>query len=92
MQKTCTFSMFDGKAEEAMMFYTFLFNQSEITAIKRYGKMKWHRRLCLSASFTLKEQKYRCIDSNVKHGFTFTPACYLQSISYGKGSQIRGGL
>lgn len=37
MQKVHTFLIFEGKAEEAMNFYTSLFDQSEITSITRYG-------------------------------------------------------
>ncbi len=37
MQKVITFLMFDGKAEEAMNFYTSLIKNSEITSISRYG-------------------------------------------------------
>lgn len=36
-QKITMFFMFDGKAEEAMNFYTSLFDQSEIISITRYG-------------------------------------------------------
>lgn len=36
-QKIMTFLMFEGKAEEAMNFYTSLFDHSEIISIKRYG-------------------------------------------------------
>jgi predicted 3-demethylubiquinone-9 3-methyltransferase (glyoxalase superfamily) len=36
-QKITTFLMFSGKAEEAMNFYTSLFDSSEIVSISRYG-------------------------------------------------------
>lgn len=37
-QKITTFLMFEGKAEEAMNFYTSLFDQSEIVSISRYDE------------------------------------------------------
>lgn len=39
-QKITTFLMFEGKAEEAMNFYTSLFDQSEIVNISRYDENK----------------------------------------------------
>jgi predicted 3-demethylubiquinone-9 3-methyltransferase (glyoxalase superfamily) len=67
--------MFDGKAEEAMNFYTSLFDQSEIISIQRYGANEAGAEgTVLEAAFSLDGQVFRCIDSNIKHGFTFTPA------------------
>lgn len=70
--------MFDGNAEEAMNLYTSLFEQSEIIAISRYdvngpGKEGTVRH----AAFTLNGQQFMCIDSNMKHDFTFTPSMSL---------------
>jgi predicted 3-demethylubiquinone-9 3-methyltransferase (glyoxalase superfamily) len=67
--------MFDGVAEEAMKFYVSLFRNSEITRIERYvageqgveGTIK-------RASFTLAGHHLICIDSSVRHAFTFTPS------------------
>jgi len=36
MQKILTFLMFEGRAEEAMNFYTSLFKNSQINDITRY--------------------------------------------------------
>ncbi len=36
-QKVTTFLMFEATAEEAMTFYTSLFEDAEIVAIARYG-------------------------------------------------------
>jgi len=70
--------MFDGKAEEAMNFYTSIFEQSEIISIVHYGANEAGvEGTVLNASFSLKGQVFMCIDSNVKHGFTFTPAISL---------------
>ena len=36
-QKITTFLMFEGKGEEAMTFYTSLFDDAEVISITRYG-------------------------------------------------------
>lgn len=74
-QKIKTFLMFSGQAEEAMNFYTSLFNDSEITRMTHYGPGEAGKEgTVLQATFTLQGQDYLCIDSNVEHAFTFTPA------------------
>jgi predicted 3-demethylubiquinone-9 3-methyltransferase (glyoxalase superfamily) len=72
MSKITPFLMFEGKAEEAMNFYTSLFDQSEIHSVVRHEDGT-----ILHATFTLKGQKFMCIDSKVKHEFTFTPSLSL---------------
>ncbi|MBP1994309.1 VOC family protein [Paenibacillus eucommiae] len=76
MNKVIPFLMFqDGKAEEAMNFYTLLIEDSEITSIVRYGANEpGEEGTVMQATFTLKGQEFMCIDSNVKHKFTFTPS------------------
>ncbi|UNP78650.1 VOC family protein [Bacillus nitratireducens] len=77
-QKISTFLMFEGKAEEAMNFYTSLFNQSEIVSISRYDENGPGKEgTVIHATFTLNGQEFMCIDSYVKHDFTFTPAMSL---------------
>jgi predicted 3-demethylubiquinone-9 3-methyltransferase (glyoxalase superfamily) len=79
MEQTVTpFLMFEGRAEEAMGFYVSLLKNSSITAIERYGpgepgpegKVK-------RATFSLGGQPFMCIDSPVKHAFSFTPSISL---------------
>lgn len=78
MQKITTFFMFDGKAEEAMNFYTSLFENSKILSITRYGQSEAGAEgTVMHATFSLGGQEFMCIDSNVKHEFTFTPAISL---------------
>lgn len=78
MQKITTFLMFDGRAEEAMNFYISLFPGSSIISISRYEDGVEHMKgKVIHAVFALGEQTYMCIDSNVKHAFTFTPAMSL---------------
>jgi predicted 3-demethylubiquinone-9 3-methyltransferase (glyoxalase superfamily) len=76
MDKVIPFLMFqDGKAEEAMNWYTSLIEDSEITSIVRYGANEpGEEGTVMQATFTLKKQEFMCIDSYVKHKFTFTPS------------------
>ena len=78
MQKITTFLMFEGKAEEAMSFYISLFKQSKIVSISRYGANETGTEGSVKyAVFSLNEQEFICIDSNVKHTFTFTASMSL---------------
>jgi predicted 3-demethylubiquinone-9 3-methyltransferase (glyoxalase superfamily) len=76
MSKVTPFLMFqDGKAEEAMNFYTSLIDDSHITNIVRYGANEsGDEGTVMKATFSLKGQDFICIDSNIKHQFTFTPS------------------
>lgn len=77
-QKITTFLMFAGQAEEAMNFYLSLFDGSEIVNIRRYGPNEAGAEgSVLLATFSLAGQTFMCIDSNVQHQFTFTPAISL---------------
>jgi predicted 3-demethylubiquinone-9 3-methyltransferase (glyoxalase superfamily) len=78
MQKITTFLMFEGQAEEAMNFYTSLFNDSAITSMTLYGPNEMGAEgSVMHATFTLDGQTFMCIDSYVQHAFTFTPAISL---------------
>ena len=78
MQKVSPFLMFDGNAQEALDFYLSVFPQAAIESISHYGageggpqgKVRY-------AVFSLFGQRFMCIDSVVKHGFTFTPSMSL---------------
>jgi predicted 3-demethylubiquinone-9 3-methyltransferase (glyoxalase superfamily) len=78
MNNITIFLMFEGKAEEAMNFYTSLFTDSAIKSISRYGENEdGPAGSVRQAVFALNGQEFMCIDSFVKHGFTFTPAMSL---------------
>lgn len=78
MEKIVPFLMFEGKAEEAMNYYTSIIEDSEITSISRYGaNAAGAEGSVIQATFTLKGREYMCIDSSVKHNFTFTAAFSL---------------
>lgn len=76
MKKVTPFLMFqNGKAEEAMNYYTSLIEDSKIINIIRYGVNETGEEgTVMHATFSLKGQEFMCIDSNVKHEFTFTPS------------------
>ena len=77
-QKITTFLMFDGKAEEAMNYYVSVFDQAEIVSIQRYGANEAGvEGTVVHATFSLYGQAFMCIDSSMKHDFTFTPAISL---------------
>lgn len=77
-QKITTFLMFEGAAEEAMTFYLSLFDDAEIVSISRYGaEGPGPEGSVMHALFRLAGQEFMCIDSFVKHDFTFTPAVSL---------------
>jgi predicted 3-demethylubiquinone-9 3-methyltransferase (glyoxalase superfamily) len=70
--------MFEGQAEGAMNFYTTLFDDSEILSITRYGPNEAGAEgSVMHATFALNGQEFMCIDSSIKHEFTFTPAMSL---------------
>ncbi|MFG6494846.1 VOC family protein [Fictibacillus sp. UD] len=71
-QKVTTFLLFQGQAEEAMNVYTSLFADSEIKNI-----LYQEDGTVLHATFSIKGQNLMCIDSGIKHEFTFTPAISL---------------
>lgn len=67
-----------GKAEEAMEFYTSLFENSRISHIDRYGKdMGEPEGTVMHARFLLAGQDFAALDSSLDHQFTFTPAISL---------------
>ncbi|HEV8577661.1 MAG TPA: VOC family protein [Thermoanaerobaculia bacterium] len=73
-----THLMFEGTAEEAMNFYVSLFKGSEIAQIERYGPGEQGKKGTVKiARFTLVGHDCICIDSPVKHAFTFTPSVSL---------------
>lgn len=76
MKNVTPFLMFqNGKAEEAMTFYTSLIEDSEIKSISRYGaEGPGPEGTVIQALFSLKGQDFMCIDSYVTHEFEFTPS------------------
>lgn len=70
--------MFEGRAEEAMNFYVSLFENAAIKTISRYSEQGPGKAgTVLHAVMTIGEQDIMCIDSAIKHDFTFTPSMSL---------------
>ena len=70
--------MFEGDAEAAMTFYVSLFADARIETITRYdANGPGIAGSVMVATMSLNGQKLMCIDSAVKHNFTFTPAISL---------------
>ncbi len=75
MQTVTPFLMFAGQAEAALTLYTSAVKNSAIVGITRYGPNEAGAEGTVQlATFTLDGQEYMAIDSNVEHGFTFTPS------------------
>ncbi|KAA0564428.1 VOC family protein [Rossellomorea aquimaris] len=71
-QSITTFFMFNGKAEEAMSFYTSIFDDSEIDNVIHHEDGT-----VLHATFTLKGQTYMAIDNINRNDHPFSPAMSL---------------
>ena len=73
MQKIVPFLWFDGKAEEAMNFYTSIFKNSKIGRITRYGEEgPGPKGAVMSVTFQLEGQNFYALNGGPE--FTFTPA------------------
>lgn len=95
MKSATPFLMFQGHAEEAMNHYISIIEDSEITSITRYGpNQPGAEGSVMHATFSLKGQTFMCIDSNVKHDFTFTPSfsIYLTCESEAEIEKVYGAL
>jgi predicted 3-demethylubiquinone-9 3-methyltransferase (glyoxalase superfamily) len=70
MQKITPFLWFDGKAEEAMSFYTSIFKNSRIGSISRYGEEgPGPKGTVMSGTFQLEGQKFLALNGGPQ--FTF---------------------
>ena len=73
MQKITPFLWFDGKAEEAMMFYTSIFPNSKIQQIMHYGAAgPGTKGTVMSATFSLDAQDFIALNGGPQ--FSFSPA------------------
>ncbi|HYD07517.1 MAG TPA: VOC family protein [Reyranella sp.] len=72
------FLMFEGRAQEAMDFYTSLFEDGAVLEASRYGpEGPGAEGSIVVARFRVAGQEVMCSDSPVKHAFTFTPSMSL---------------
>jgi predicted 3-demethylubiquinone-9 3-methyltransferase (glyoxalase superfamily) len=73
MQKITPFLWFDGKAEEAMTFYTSIFKRSKLVNIMRYGEAgPGPKGSVMAATFELDGQQFMALNGGPQ--YTFTPA------------------
>jgi predicted 3-demethylubiquinone-9 3-methyltransferase (glyoxalase superfamily) len=73
MRKITPFLWFDGRAEEAMNFYTSIFKNSKTGAISRYGEAgPGAKGSVMSATFELDGQNFIALNGGPQ--FKFTPA------------------
>ena len=79
LQKLTTLLMFQrGDAEQAMNFYTELFDDGEVLVVDRYGPGEpGPEGGVQQAVFTVAGQQLRCFDSPIPHNFEFTPSMSL---------------
>ncbi|GAA3020156.1 VOC family protein [Actinokineospora globicatena] len=77
-QKVTTFLMFEGRAEEAITFYTSLFDDGEVLLLNRWGvDGPGKEGTVYQASFRVGGQVIKAFDSPPAHAFTFTPSTSL---------------
>ena len=78
-KRSAPFLMFqNGEAEEAMTFYTSLFDDGRVADVARYGPDgPGPEGTVQVARFVLAGREFMCSDSFVKHGFSFTPSLSL---------------
>jgi predicted 3-demethylubiquinone-9 3-methyltransferase (glyoxalase superfamily) len=73
-QKIATMLMFAGQAEEAIGFYTGLFDDSSVEFIQRYGpEYPGPEGQVVHSRFKLKGQPFLAMDSHVEQASVFTP-------------------
>lgn len=76
MQRITPFLWFDDKAEEAMNFYTSIFEDSQIVSVTRYGEAgPAAKGTAMSATFRLNGQEFIALNGGPR--FTFTEAISL---------------
>ena len=71
MQKITPFLWFDGKAEEAMNFYTSIFKNSKVVSMNRWGEgSPFPKGQVMSGTFELEGQQFYAIDAGSQFKFT----------------------
>lgn len=89
------FLMFTGEAEEAMTFYTSLFDDGRISDITKFGpEGPGTEGTVQRARFSLGGQDFMCTDSPPVHDFSFTPSfsIWIETESDTEVEQLFGAL
>ena len=97
MQKLTTCLWFDGKAEEAMTFYTSIFKNSKAGEVSRYGEgMPGEKGSVMTASFEIEGQEFMGLNGGPM--YKLTPAISFivnckdqQEIDYHWNKLLEGG-
>lgn len=75
MQKITPFLWFDDQAEEAVKFYTSVFQRSKIGDVMRYGESgPGPKGAVMSVTFVLDGQEFIALNGGPNPQFTFSPA------------------
>ena len=78
MQKITPFLWFDGKAEEAMKFYTSIFKNSKAGKVSRYGEAgPGPKGSVMSATLTLDGQEFMALNGGPQFKFTEAISLYV---------------
>jgi len=97
MQKITPCLWFDGRAEEAMRFYTSIFKNSKVGAVTRYGEgMPGKRGSVMTATFEIEGQEFMGLnggpDFKFSEAISFVVNCKTQEeLDYYWGKLLEGG-
>ncbi len=78
MKSITPFLMFEGRAEEAIMFYQSVFDDVEVVFLNRFGpeSNEWEGKI-MQGLIRIGELNVMVSDSSVSHDFSFTPSTSL---------------
>ena len=78
MRSITPFLMFEGRAEEAIMFYQSVFDDVEVVFLNRFGpeSNEWEGKI-MQGLIRIGELNVMVSDSSVSHDFSFTPSTSL---------------
>ena len=78
MKSITPFLMFEGRAEEAIMFYQSVFDDVEVVFLNRFGpeSNEWEGKI-MQGLIRIGELNIMVSDSSVSHDFSFTPSTSL---------------
>lgn len=90
MKSITPFLMFEGRAEEAIMFYQSVFDDVEVVFLNRFGpeSNEWEGKI-MQGLIRIGELNIMVSDSSVSHDFSFTPSTSLFIECESMDEQIR---
>lgn len=90
-----TFLMLRGRAEEAMAFYTSLFDDGQVLSVVRYGPGESGEEGAVKhARFAFAGQEFMCVDGSERHESVFASAAslYVECESEDEIDRLYGAL